>query len=938
VPLRCVLFLLAATLPASGGSVGTAADRVQEALHAGRDLRPLVARGPDPWLVADELCRRGDFDAASAFATAEAGPLTAGLDAYVAARRQRPSRREAYAAFAEAGRALQAGSPKAALARVDAAEVERDVIGLRLRHRRADALRAMGRLEDAEAALVTVATEAQKLGWLRRTADARFRAGQCVRLAGDTAGALAHWQAARELLAALGHKRNEAHVLNTIGVARFDRAEYLSARRVHETAVGLSRSAGDPRGTATGLTHLANCEWVMGDYAAALSHHEESLALRVRLGNPVDVAQVLQNLGLVHRRLGDLDRAASQLSKAARLCEEARLARPLLLALLALAGIEADRNEVGASDTLLKRAGALADKLKDPVLAARVHGSLGQNRRREGARDAAARHYEKALLLAAGAGNTDVAGLAREALGEIAREQGHFAEARALIGKALDAARAAGNLPVVARCLVTLARVHLDEENPAAALTLAGEALAHGHSFARGLSFEEGVVGRAASRWNTVGIEAALAMKDAAALYRFIEAGRAGALIEALGGREAVRSVEVPAPLALERAERAKTLAAATTAAEKAHGASRKELRRTRTAVAAARKSLRRLDARIERRRREVAAATAPEPLPAARVQAQLGADQALVLYELGPQASVALVVTPRHLRHVRLGTREVLAAACESLRADDTGADPSDALARLRALLVDPLDLPGEVRTVLVSPDGPLTFVPFALLLEGRTLSYVPSGSVFARLSGEGERRGTGVLAVGDPAHPRLLSLPHARQEAKSLGTRVLLGADATEPAFRRELARHSRWRSIHFACHGIVDKRHPTLSGLALAPSPGEDGVLRVFEISRMDIAADIAVLSGCETGRGRVYGTEGLVGLAGAFTLAGPPRVLASLWRVDDAATAELMRVFYRSWRAKGGDAAEALRTAQEAVRKHQRWRHPAYWAAWVIWGPP
>jgi hypothetical protein len=103
------------------------------------------------------------------------------------------------------------------------------------------------------------------------------------------------------------------------------------------------------------------------------------------------------------------------------------------------------------------------------------------------------------------------------------------------------------------------------------------------------------------------------------------------------------------------------------------------------------------------------------------------------------------------------------------------------------------------------------------------------------------------------------------------------------------------------------------------------------------RMRIPADLVVLSACETGRGKAYRAEGIVGLTRAFMFAGSPRVIVSLWRVDDAATRALMEAFYRRWK-EGAPAALALRGAQEEVRKRERWSHPRYWAAWTLWGLP
>jgi CHAT domain-containing protein len=106
-------------------------------------------------------------------------------------------------------------------------------------------------------------------------------------------------------------------------------------------------------------------------------------------------------------------------------------------------------------------------------------------------------------------------------------------------------------------------------------------------------------------------------------------------------------------------------------------------------------------------------------------------------------------------------------------------------------------------------------------------------------------------------------------------------------------------------------------------------------------MELPADLAVLSACETARGTVVGGEGVLGLTRAFMFAGSPRVIVSLWKVDDEATRALMLRFHALWNPKEGGglpAAEALRRAQDFVRSHERWEHPYYWAAWVLWGLP
>jgi CHAT domain-containing protein len=185
------------------------------------------------------------------------------------------------------------------------------------------------------------------------------------------------------------------------------------------------------------------------------------------------------------------------------------------------------------------------------------------------------------------------------------------------------------------------------------------------------------------------------------------------------------------------------------------------------------------------------------------------------------------------------------------------------------------------------------------------------------------------------------LARLPASRTEAQAIGTTVLVGSDASEDGLRTALATQERWRAVHFACHGLIDPENPTRSALALTSTAGEDGFLTAVEVLRMEMRTDLAVLSACETGTGRIVKGEGIVGLTRSFMYAGAPRVICSLWKVDDEATQELMRRFYELWNPAEGEGlatADALRQAQQHVRAQSKWAHPYYWAAWVLWGLP
>jgi CHAT domain-containing protein/predicted negative regulator of RcsB-dependent stress response len=155
---------------------------------------------------------------------------------------------------------------------------------------------------------------------------------------------------------------------------------------------------------------------------------------------------------------------------------------------------------------------------------------------------------------------------------------------------------------------------------------------------------------------------------------------------------------------------------------------------------------------------------------------------------------------------------------------------------------------------------------------------------------------------------------------------------------ALRPELG---EYRIVHFAAHGMLNNIHPELSGIVLSLVDKEghqqDGFLRLQDIYNLKLPAELVVLSACQTGLGKEVKGEGLIGLTRGFMYAGAPRVVASLWKVDDRATSELMKRFYQGM--LGPEAlspAEALRQAQMSIWKQKQWRAPYYWAAFVLQG--
>jgi CHAT domain-containing protein len=326
----------------------------------------------------------------------------------------------------------------------------------------------------------------------------------------------------------------------------------------------------------------------------------------------------------------------------------------------------------------------------------------------------------------------------------------------------------------------------------------------------------------------------------------------------------------------------------------------------------------------------------------------------------------------------------------------DGTSRAAEQNVSKLGRMLIGPVESEVEGKRLVVVADGALQYVPFAALRTAHTviarheISYVPSASTLVSLRADAssrvrapkmlavfadpvfdesdERLATRTVRASPDQGPRsregdgqsaldnalrdaemggaIVRLPFTRREANAIFSlipetkrKVALDFDATRAAaLSKEIA---DYRIIHFATHALLDSRRPEFSGIVLSlvdrSGKKQDGFLAATEVFNLKLRADLVVLSGCRTALGQDVRGEGLVGLTRGFMYAGAPRVVASLWKVDDAATAELMRRFYEEmFGPRKLRPAAALRQAQLALAKTTRWSSPYYWAAFVLHG--
>jgi CHAT domain-containing protein len=326
-----------------------------------------------------------------------------------------------------------------------------------------------------------------------------------------------------------------------------------------------------------------------------------------------------------------------------------------------------------------------------------------------------------------------------------------------------------------------------------------------------------------------------------------------------------------------------------------------------------------------------------------------------------------------------------------------ETNDQLTKATAALREIVLAPVAAQLTAPRVIVVADGALNYIPFQLLPDAANnneplvakyeVVNAPSASILGQLRQERQQRrprSKVLAAFGDPVFasnyaqfksspsrellasataepwqrawrdvelesdtfdPSVIQpLAYSKYELKNLSdiagpaSFVATGFDASRQML--ETTDLSKYAILHFATHGLLNPKTPELSGffLSMVDTNGheQNGFITMQDVYRLQAPVDLVVLSACRTGLGKDVRGEGLIGLTRGFMYAGASSVVASLWKVDDEATAELMKHFYENMLRKGMRPAEALRVAQNALRQDPQWQSPHFWAGFTLQG--
>jgi CHAT domain-containing protein len=365
-----------------------------------------------------------------------------------------------------------------------------------------------------------------------------------------------------------------------------------------------------------------------------------------------------------------------------------------------------------------------------------------------------------------------------------------------------------------------------------------------------------------------------------------------------------------------------------------------------------------------------------------AKVQASLADGLRLLSYSVTNERTYLFLITRKGFEVAESpATTEMLDRLVHDyvslLKNPDAFEEVSEQGRKLYQYLIGPIEETlSDGKALCIVPDKALHFLPFAALVDGsgryfvesHRLTYAPSASVLVRSIAEAHAKGLSkdekIVAVGNPRFnrtefPLLKNLPDAEREAKGsaepYATRsVIIGPQASEREVRAQL---KTCDVAHLAVHCVVAEKSPWLAALVLAEqasgtrgsepvskslaigaaSSPEDGLLYLNEIYDISLPrARLVVLSACETGLGQYYRGEGIVSLIRPFLAARVPTVVATLWSVDSRATAELMIQFHQERRANNIGAGDALQAAQIKMIRSAEYHHPYFWAPFISVG--
>jgi CHAT domain-containing protein len=801
----------------------------------------------------------------------------------------------------------------------------------------------------------------------------------------------------------LGDRRQVGELLNNVGVGHWQRGLPRDAMGYFEQALEQWRSLPLRSGEAATLTNQGNLFFESSDYQQALDRYLSALKIFQTQDDARGEAYALNNIGVTYRSLGDTDAALAYVSRSLPRFRAAGEELAEGRALVRLGQIHLAHGDARAAEATADKALPVIRRADDRIAEADVLDLLGQIASVSGDTQKALSDHGQALTRYRASGSRRGEATALHHMGAVLASIGEQARALEALERALAIRQEAGLRDAEAETLHQIALVEWQAGNLSQAQSRLRAALALIEDVRGRVAGEYSRTTYFAARRKYFATYIDLLMQRherhpssgfAAEAFETSERERARSLLDLLEeSRTDIRRGVDQALLDREREQqRQLDFWSYRLAALVDRKGAEDQAAQVREKISALLADYRETQARIRASSPRYAALAKPPRLSVGEVQREVLDSQTILLrFVLGDRRSYVWVMARRSLRVMTLPAkadidrvaRRVYALVGEKplpSNATDLLEQYQQEAEKLSAMLLGPVAADLKARRLLIICDGALQFVPFAALPEPGTRSplvarheivMLPSASALAVLRRQIARRSPApkmiaVLAdpVYEPNDPRVVRhatagsidpgtlsparLPFSRFEGESILSLVpsaqRFGAfgfaasrdTATSPVLKD-------YRIVHFAAHAMPDHIHPELSGIVLslidATGAPRNGLLRLHDIYDASLRADLVVLSACQTAIGKDIPGEGVMGLARGFFAAGAARVVASQYKVDDEATAELMRAFYRAMLGPDRLApAAALRAAQLKLLAHPRWHDPYWWSAFVIMGEP
>lgn len=861
-------------------------------------------------------------------------------------------------------------------------------------NRQGNSLLSQGNYPEALARFRVMQNIAEQIGDKTGIARALNNIGFVHFLQSDYALALEHCQKSLALFEAIGNKAGAANALGIIGNAQYLQGDYTQALEHYQKSLALSEALGDKAGIYRALGSIGNVHQLQGNFAQALEYYEKSLAMSEMLGDKDGSYRSLGSIGNIHHLQGNYAQALEYYQKSLAMSEALGDKSGIGETLSNIGSVHASQGNYAQALENLQKSLTIREALGDKSGIASTLLGIGEVHARQGNYAQALEHFQKSLALGEALGDTDVVSRTLIDMGNASRLKGNYVQALDFASRSAVLTKQFGYPVEFSRAQIEVGQVYrvLNQLNPARQAF--EEAIATIETLraqvAGGEQDQQRFFENRLDPYQAM-VELLVAQNQASVALAYAERAKARVLLDVLhSGRINVNKAMTAAEQEQERGFNNRLISLNTQISRENQRSQpeaarlndlKAQLQKARLDYEAFQTSLYAVHPELKAQRGEVEPLTPEQarallPDPRSALLEYVVTDDRTYLFALtgnDARTTIELKVYPLTLKQKELGAR--VAQFREKLA---NGSPGFRELAReLYDLLLKPATAQLRGRTsLIIVPDSALWELPFQALqpaptrylIEDSAIAYAPSLTALREMNKLRDRKKDAasfptLLAFANPAlgkqtitrvksvlmDEKLDPLPEAERQVNvirqiygALKTKVYLGAEARE---ERAKAEAGSYRILHFATHGILNDSSPMYSQLLLAQSEAdtrEDGLLEAWEIMKLNLNADLVVLSACDTARGRVGAGEGMIGLSWAFFVAGSPTSVLSQWKVDSASTTELMVEFHRQLKAQMANpadsfsAARALREADLKLLRSERYRHPFYWAGFVVTG--